>query len=215
VIAIYTAKDVPVNEYGLISSDQPVLCGPGSSKLYADRVRFIGDQVAVVVAESDAVAARACDLILVDYEDLPVVTDAESALKDSSLLLHPDNESNIITHYRIRKGDPDSAFEQSDVVIEGEYHTPVQEHAFLQPEAGIAYMDEEDRVTVEVAGQWVHEEREQIAHALGLSEDKVRVIHPAVGGAFGGREDISVQIVFFISVALHVPLRLFGAEKSP
>jgi len=199
VIAIYTAKDVPVNEYGLISRDQPVLCGPGSSKLYADRVRFVGDQVAVVVAESDAVAARACELILVDYEDLPVVTDAESALKDSSLLLHPDNESNIITHYRIRKGDPDSAFAKADVVIEGEYYTPIQEHAFLQPEAGIAYMDEEHRVTVEVAGQWIHEEREQIAHALGLPEEKVRVIHPAVGGAFGGREDISVQIVLALA----------------
>ncbi|MBE9524476.1 MAG: xanthine dehydrogenase family protein [Chloroflexi bacterium] len=198
VIAVYTAKDVPVNEYGLISPDQPVLCGPGSSKPYADRVRFIGDQVAVVVAESDAIAKQACDLILVDYEDLPVVTDAERALKEDSVLLHPDNESNIITHYRIRKGNM-GAFEQADTIVEGEYHTPVQEHAYLQPEAGISYVDEEGRVTVEVAGQWVHEEREQIAHALGLPEEKIRVIHPAMGGAFGGREDISVQIVLALA----------------
>ena len=199
VIAIFTAKDVPVNEYGLIMPDQPVLCGPGSSKPYAERVRFIGDQVAVVVAESEAIAARARDLIAVEYEDLPVVTDPEEAMRPNAPLLHPEQESNVFCRYRIRKGDVEAAFAQADVIVESEYRTPVQEHAFLQPEAGLAYVDEEGRVTVEVAGQWLHEEREQIAHALGLPEEKVRVVHPAIGGAFGGREDLSVQLVLALA----------------
>ncbi len=199
VIATFTAKDVPVNEYGLIYNDQPVLCGPGSSKPYADRVRFIGDQVALVVAETEEIAARGRDLIKVEYEDLPVVTDMLVAMKDGATLLHPDRGSNIFCHYRIRKGDVESAFAQADVIIEGEYHTPSQEHAYLQPEAGIGYIDEEGRVTVQVAGQWTHEDQQQIAHALNLPLEQVRVIYAAIGGAFGGREDMSVQIVLALA----------------
>ncbi len=205
VLAVFTARDVPVNEYGLIMNDQPVLCGPGSSKPYTDRVRFVGDQVALVVAESEEIAARGRDLIQVEYEDLPVVTDVLEAMEagDGSAshapLLHPDKGSNIFGHYRIRKGEVEAAFAQADVVVEGEYHTPAQEHAFLQPEAGIAYIDEAGRVTVQVAGQWTHEDQEQIAHALDLPLEQVRVIYPAIGGAFGGREDMSVQIVLALA----------------
>jgi CO/xanthine dehydrogenase Mo-binding subunit len=91
------------------------------------------------------------------------------------------------------------AFERADVIIEKEYRTPAQEHAYLQPEAGVSYIDEEGRVTVEVAGQWTHEDQKQIAHALGLPQDRIRVIYPAIGGAFGGREDMSVQIVLALA----------------
>ncbi|OGO34578.1 MAG: aldehyde oxidase [Chloroflexi bacterium RBG_16_57_11] len=195
VIAVFTAKDVPVNEYGLIMPDQPVLCGPGSTKPYTDRVRWIGDQVALVVAESEAIAEQGRDLIVVDYEDLPVLTSPEGAMKDGAPLIHPERDSNIFCHYRIRKGDVEAAFAQAEVVIEGEYRTPAQEHAYLQPEAGISYIDEEGRVTVVVGGQWAHEDQEQVAHALGLPLDQVRIIYPPIGGAFGGREDMSVQIV--------------------
>ncbi len=200
VVAVFTAKDVPINEYGLIYNDQPVLCGPGSTKPYADRVRFIGDQVALVVAESEEIAARGCDLIKVEYEDLPVVTDMLAAMKDDAFLLHPDQGSNIFCHYRIRKGDADSAFDKADVIVEGEYHTPCQEHAYLQPEAGICYLDENGRVTLQVAGQWTHEDQQQIAHALNIPLEEVRVIYPAIGGAFGGREDMSIQIVLALAV---------------
>lgn len=199
VIAVFTAADVPVNEYGLIMPDQPVLCGPGSSKPFADRVRFIGDQVALVVAESEAIADKALHAIRVDYEDLPVVTDPREAMKEGAPLLHPNKGSNVFCRYRIRKGDVEKAFAQADVIVEGYYETPFQEHAYLQPEAGVAYIDEEGRVTVVVAGQWTHEDREQIAHALNLPEDQVRVIYPAIGGAFGGREDMSVQIVLALA----------------
>ncbi|MBN1537836.1 MAG: molybdopterin-dependent oxidoreductase [Anaerolineales bacterium] len=199
VIAVLTAKDVPVNEYGLGVFDQPVLCGPGSNKPYADRVRFIGDQVALVIAETEAIASRARDLIVVEYEELPVVTDPELAMKPDALLLHPERDSNVFCHHRIRKGDIESGFTQADVIVEGEYHTPSQEHAYLEPEAGLGYIDEEGRVTVQVAGQWAHEDQEQIAHALDLPLDRVRVIYPAIGGAFGGREDMSVQIVLALA----------------
>ena len=199
VIAVFTARDVPVNEYGLILPDQPVLCGPGSAMPYADRVRFVGDQLAVVVAEDEATAARALKEIEVEFEDLRVVTDIEAAMTAGAPLLFPDRDSNIFCHYRIRKGDTEAAFGASDVVIQREYHTPMQEHAYLQPEAGVAYIDEEGRVTVEVAGQWTHEDQEQIAHSLGLPLEQVRVIYPAIGGAFGGREDMSVQIVLALA----------------
>jgi len=199
VVAVFTAKDVPVNEYGLIMPDQPVLCGPGSSKPYTDRVRFIGDQVALVVAESEKIAQEAIKLIDVDYEDLPLVNDPQTSMGKDATHLHPDLDSNIFCHFRIRKGDLNAAFEGADVIIEGEYRTPAQEHAYLQPEAGLGYIDEEGRVTVQVAGQWTHEDQEQIAHALGIPEDQVRVIYPAIGGAFGGREDMSVQIVLAIA----------------
>lgn len=200
VIAVFTAKDVPVNEYGLGTPDQPVLCGPGSSKPFADRVRFIGDQVALIVAESEEIAQQARDLIKVDYEDLPVVTDPLAAMQAEAPLLHPDRSSNVFTHYRIRKGDVEAGYAQADVVVEGTYRTPAQEHAFLQPEAGVSYIDEEGRYTVVVAGQWAHEDQEQIAHSLDLPAEKIRVIYPAIGGAFGGREDMSVQIVLALAV---------------
>ncbi len=199
VIAVFTAKDVPMNEYGLIQPDQPVLCGPGSSQPHADRVRFIGDQVALVVAESEAIAAKARDAIEVDYEDLPVVSDPIEAMKADATLLHPDTGSNVFTRYRIRHGDIEDGFAKAKVIVEGEYHTPVQEHAYLQPEAGISYIDEEGRITVVVAGQFAHEDQEQIAHALHLPLEKIRVIYPAIGGAFGGREDMSVQIVLALA----------------
>ena len=200
VIAVFTAKDVPVNEYGLILPDQPVLCGPGSSKPFTDRVRFVGDQVALVVAETDEIAAQACDLIRVTYQDLKVVTDPVAASQPGAEWLHPDQESNIAVSFRIRKGDVDAAFEKAAVIVESEYYTPVQEHAYLQPEAGVAYIDAEGRVTVIAGGQWAHEEREQVAHSLGLEDEQVRIIHPAIGGAFGGREDMSVQIVLGLAV---------------
>jgi CO/xanthine dehydrogenase Mo-binding subunit len=199
VIGVFTAKDVPVNEYGLGDPDQPVLCGPGSDKPFADRVRFIGDQIALVVANTIEIAERAVKLIQVEYQELPVVVDPLEARKAKSPLVHPDNKTNIIVQNKIRKGDVEAGLEQSDVIIESEYFTPVQEHAYLQPEAGIAYIDEAGRVTVVVAGQWTHEDQGQIAHSLGLPKEKIRVIYPAIGGAFGGREDMSVQIVLALA----------------
>ncbi len=225
-VAIFTAKDVPVNEYGLQTLDQPVLCGPGSDKPNADVVRFVGDQVAVVVAETESAAARARDLIDVRYEDLPVVIDPFRALEPDAPQLHPNRqpsdlhpelrtEGNLICHHQIRKGDMERGWEEADVIIEGEYKTPAQEHAYLQPEAGLSYIDDEGRVTVVVAGQWTWEDQHQIAHALDLSLDQVRVVYPAIGGAFGGREDMSVQIVLGLAAQrLRRPVKIVWSREE-
>jgi CO/xanthine dehydrogenase Mo-binding subunit len=185
VVAVLTAADVPHNAYGLVDADQPVLC--------ADVVRFAGDKVAVVVAESAAIAAQAAELVQVTYADLPVVADARAAMAPDAPLVHPAHGSNIIYHCPIRKGAALRALAEAEVVVEGTFSTGWQDHAFLQPEAGIAYIDAEDRVVVESAGQWLHEDRRQIAAILGLPEDQVVVRYAAIGGAFGGREDLSVQ----------------------
>ncbi|MCC7117257.1 MAG: xanthine dehydrogenase family protein [Anaerolineales bacterium] len=216
VVAVYTAKDVPVNEYGLQIPDQPVFCGPGSSKPHAEIVRFVGDQVAAVVAQTEAQASAALRLIQVEYEDLPVLSDPLSALKSDAPILHPDRGAdNVCVHYKIRKGDVATAFDQADVIVEDVYHTPVQEHAYLQPEAGLAYLDEQGLITVEAAGQWTHADRETIAHALGLPDEMIRVIYPAIGGAFGGREDLSVQIPLALAAwKLKRPVKIIWSRRE-
>jgi CO/xanthine dehydrogenase Mo-binding subunit len=200
VVAVFTAKDVPVNEYGLQKPDQPVLCGPGSGKVGADTVRFVGDQIALIVAETEEIAAKARDLIEIEFEALPVMADPITAMRSDAPLIHPElGDSNVCVHYKIRKGDVQAGFALADMIVESEYHLPFQEHAYLQPEAGLGYIDEEGRVTVQCAGQWPHTDRGQIAHALNLPEEQVRVIYPTIGGAFGGREDMSVQIVLALA----------------
>jgi CO/xanthine dehydrogenase Mo-binding subunit len=216
VVAVYTAKDIPVNEYGLQWQDQPVLCGVESSKAGADVVRFIGDQVAAVVARSETEATAALKLIQVEYEDLPVVTDPIEAMKPDAARVHEEiGDSNICVHYKIRKGDVEQGFAKADVIVESEYRTPVQEHAYLQPEAGLAYVDDEGRITVACGGQWTHEDREQIAHALRMPDENIRVVYPAIGGAFGGREDMSVQIVLALAAwKLQRPVKIIWSRQE-
>jgi CO/xanthine dehydrogenase Mo-binding subunit len=185
VVAVLTADDVPYNAHGLIDHDQPVLCG--------EKVRFEGDKVALVVAESAEAAAAGARLVAVEYEDLPAVTDPRAAMAAHAPLVHEQRASNVLLHMPIRKGDIAQGFAEADVVIEDEFHTSWQEHAFLQPEAGIAAIDEQGRVVVETAGQWLHEDRRQIANMLKLPEEQVIVRYAAIGGAFGGREDLSIQ----------------------
>jgi len=214
VVMVLTSRDVPVNFYGLQIKDQPVLCGPGSDQPGADIVRCVGDRLALVIAETEAQARAAASLIAVEWEDLPLVVDPEEAAPALAggldarpagephpvpIQLHPHSPDNVTSSYRIRKGDAVAAMASAEVVVEGVYRTPWQEHAFLQPEAGAAYFDQEGRVTVAVAGQWTHEDQKEIAHALGLPVEQVRVVYPAIGGAFGGREDMSVQITLALA----------------
>lgn len=218
VVAVFTAKDVPVNEYGLIMFDQPVLCGPGdpvTMKPGSDIVRTVSDQVAIVIAETEAIAVQAAALIDVQYEDLPIVTDALEAMQPGAPQLHANTPDNVLCHYVIRKGDMAAGWAQAAVTVEGTYTTSWQEHAYLQPEAGLAYIDAQERVTVVVAGQWVHEDQEQIAHALDLPSDRVRVIYPAIGGAFGGREDMSVQIILALAAwKLRRPVKIIWSRAE-
>jgi CO/xanthine dehydrogenase Mo-binding subunit len=219
VVAVYTAKDVPVNEYGLQWQDQPVLCGPIDEKNTrpgTEIVRFVGDQVAAVVARTEAEAAAAVKLIEVGYEDLPVVTDSIEAMKPDATRVHTEiGDSNVCVHYKIRKGDVEDAFAKADVIVEGDYRTPVQEHAYLQPEAGLAYIDDQGRITIECGGQWTHEDQHQVAHALNMPNENIRIIYPAIGGAFGGREDMSVQIVLALAAwKLQHPVKIIWSRQE-
>ena len=220
VVMVLTAKDVPVNEYGLGVNDQPVLCGPDSSIQGADVVRFEGDQVALVIAESEAIAAKALKKIVVQYEDLPVVKTLGEALREGAPILHSRLDSNIFHHNIVRRGSTEEAFRNCAVIVEGEYQTPVQEHAYLQPESGVSFLDEEGRITVVTAGQWAHEDQEQVAHSLGLPLEKIRIIYPAIGGAFGGREDMSVQIILGLAAqklnerGINRPVRIVWSREE-
>jgi CO/xanthine dehydrogenase Mo-binding subunit len=208
VVAVLTAADVPVNEYGLIMPDQPVLCGLGSTP-QAAIVRWEADHVALVVAESEAEAEAAATAVKIEYAALPVLTDPVAALAPGAPPLHPyafrypygerDPQSNVLLEYNLIDGDIAAGFAQADVIVEHSYRTHAQEHAYLQPEAGVAWVRPDGRIEVTCPGQWLHEEREQIAHALGLPDEQIVVRHGAVGGAFGGREDISLQIVLALA----------------
>ncbi len=188
VVEVITAQDVPVNKYGIIFPDQPVLVGEG------EKVRWIGDRVALVVAESEDVAEKARRLVKVEYEPLPVVGHPREAARPGTPLVHEgDGDSNILRHIKIRKGDCRRGFAEADVVVESQYVTPCVEHVYMQPDAGIGYIDEQDRITVISASQWPGRDLDQIAHVLDLAPDAVRLIVPAIGGAFGGREDMHIQ----------------------
>ncbi len=217
VVAVVTAADVPVNEYGLTMFDQPVLIGPasignGPAAVPHDVSRWEADHLAVIVAETAEAADAGAAAIEAEWEPLALVADIDAALAADAPLLHPEHPSgaNDYHHYVIRKGDTAAAFAEAAHVIEGTYEVPYQEHAFLQTEAAIGWIDDDGRVAVTTGGQWTHEDQEQIAHALGLEADRVRVIYEAIGGAFGGKEDMSLQIVVALAA---VVLRDRGIDR--
>jgi CO/xanthine dehydrogenase Mo-binding subunit len=207
VRAVLTAADVPYNRFGLIETDQPLLC--------EDRVRFSGDRVALVVAQTPEAAAAGASAVKVEYEDLPVLTDPRDALEPDVPRVHEDR-SNVLLHQKIRKGDVDAAFASADVVIEGEFSTGWQEHAYLQPDAGIAYWDEQERLVLETAGQWLHEDRRQIAAMFEMPEERVVIRYAKIGGAFGGREDLSLPpLVALAAWKLKIPVAMqWSREES-
>ena len=205
VVAIFGAADVPVNAMGLCRQDRPVLVGPALGMVPRPGrpdptvSRWEADHIALVVAETEAQACAAAERIETEWEPLPVIDSVERARRDD-LLVHPEDpsHSNVYERVPLRKG-PRPDWDAIHTVVEGTYVIPHQEHAYLQPEAALAYVDDQDRITVEVAGQWAHDDRAQIASALDLPIERVRVRYPAIGGAFGGREDVSVQIVMALA----------------
>lgn len=201
VVTIVTAADVPVNEYGLTMFDQPVLLGldhTGRSTVDPTISRWEADHIAIVVAETQDQARHAASLIDVEWELLPIVENIEQAQSDD-VLVHDELDSNSYHQLRLRKGDMDSGWAQADVVVEGSYELPYQEHAYLQTESCTGWVDDEGVVTVETGGQWAWEDQQQIAHALDVEPDQVRVLYSAIGGAFGGKEDMSLQIVIALA----------------
>ena len=209
VVRVLTYRDVPVNEYGINIHDQPVLIAEG------DKVRWVGDRIAIVVAETERIAAHARDLVQVEYEPLPVVDDPRQAMKPGTPLVHEDRENNILKHIFIRRGDVEQAFAQADVIVEGYYTTHFVEHAYLQPDAALGYVDEQGRITIITSCQWPADDLHQIAHMLNLPEDQLREIVPTVGGAFGGREDMYIQhLAALCAFVLRRPVKIvFDREE--
>ena len=191
VAAVLTAKDVPGrNRFGLIRADQPVLA--------EDRVRFVGDAVAVVYAETLAAAQEALEEIAVEYEELEVVSTPQRAMEPDAPRLH--EEGNVLEHWRIRKGDVEEGFAQADVIVEGTYYTPFVEHAYMESEACLAVPGPDGGVTIWVGSQGPFVDRNQIIASLALEPEKVRVVNTPLGGGFGGKEDITVQILAALGV---------------
>jgi xanthine dehydrogenase D subunit len=180
VACVVTADDVPgAATYGLISADQPVFG--------RDVVRFVGEPVAAVAADHPDTARRALEAVAVTYEPLPPLVDADAAA--GAPPIHP--EGNVIRRIEMVHGDSGAT---GDVVVEGTYEVGMQDQAFLGPESGLAVPDGEGGIDLWVATQWLHEDRDQVAACLGLSPDQVRLHLGGVGGAFGGREDVSMQV---------------------
>ncbi|MEA5363899.1 xanthine dehydrogenase subunit D [Amycolatopsis sp., V23-08] len=204
VYAVLTHEDVPgVNRYGLEHSDQPVLA--------VDVVRYQGEPVALVAADHPETARRAMKRIVVSYEELSPVTDSEAAVAGEGPSLH--EGGNVVRHVKIRRGPQDLA---ADVVVSGVYEVGMQDQAFLGPESGLAVPDTEGGVDLYVATQWLHVDQQQIVAALGLPVEKVRLTLGGVGGAFGGREDLSMQVHACL-LALHTgkPVKMvYNREES-
>jgi len=186
VVAILTARDIPgINRYGLVYLDQPVLAD--------DKVRCVGDAVALVVAESEKAAEEALELIKVDYEELPGVFSAEEALQPGAPLVH--EKGNLVQHTKVRKGDVEKGFSQSDVIVERTFRTQAVKHIYLEPECSVAALDHQGNLTVWTSTQYVFRDRRQIAPVLGLPVNKVRVVQMTTGGGFGGKDDITTEIL--------------------
>ena len=197
VVKVFTAKDVKgENAHGVMFKDHEVF----SSK----KVRRVGDPIAFVVAETNEIAEKALKLIKVEYEELPAVFDPEEAMKEGAPKVH-DGVDNLLYHFKIRKGlgkdNIDKAFDECDEIVENTYTVPQIDQAFLQPEAGVAYVDEDGTIVLIYATQYQHFDRLEVADALGVDKEKVRLLNATVGGAFGGREDTMAQI--HLALAAH------------
>ncbi len=191
VVAVLTHADVPgKNRHGLIYEDWPVLC--------EDKVRYVGDAIAIVAAETREIATRALDLIEVEYEPLPVVSDPVQARQPDAPLVHEEwPTGNLLKHIHVERGDVEAGFAEAEVIVEREYRTPFYDHVFLEPECSIgvpAGYPGHEKLTVYVGSQIPYKDRDQIAAALGLAPEDVRVIGTPIGGGFGGKEDIAGQI---------------------
>lgn len=198
VEAVIIADDVPGQiNYGLISEDQPVFA--------SEFVRYVGEPVAAVAAIDPETARRALAAITVTYDVLEPLLDPEAAISGDADPIHPDG--NLIRHQRIVHGDASAT---GPIVIEGTYEIGMQDQAFLGLEAAIAHPDPGgDGVELHVATQWLHEDQKQIAACLGFPEDKVRLVLGGVGGAFGAREDISLQVhSCLLALRLGRPVRM-------
>lgn len=186
VKAVITCKDVPgVDGHGMLLEKQPVLA--------REKVRFIGEGIAAVVAQSPLIASQALEKIVVRYEELPPVFDAEEAMLSGAPLLHGEFPGNILKQMGIRKGDVEKGFAESELIVEEDYQTQRTEHAYLEPEAGLAYVEPDGTLVVISPSQNITNHSRLLAKILAMPLNKIRMIVSPIGGGFGGKEDMMLQ----------------------
>ena len=200
VVCVLTAKDIPgLNRYGIAFQDQEALA--------AERVRYIGDPVALVAAETEELAKEAVKAIRVKYRPLPAITNPREGLAEGAVKIH--EKGNLLLHTKLRKGDVAKGFAAADVIVENTYKTQVVDHAYLETESGIGMMDKQDNLVIWSANQCPFRDRRQVAVVLGMRENKVRIIRATTGGAFGGKDDVTVEIhIGLLAKAGRRPVRL-------
>jgi xanthine dehydrogenase molybdenum-binding subunit len=187
VRAVLTAKDLPgEHNHGLVIHDWPSLVGEG------ERVRYVGDAVAIVAADTRSQADDALNLIEVEYDLQPVISDPVQARQPEAPALHP--KGNLLKHIKVRKGDLETGFAEAEVILEHTFHTAITDHAFMEPECSIARPLPDGRMEIYVGSQIPYSDRNDTARALGVPPEQVRVIGQLMGGGFGGKEDIAGQI---------------------
>jgi CO/xanthine dehydrogenase Mo-binding subunit/aerobic-type carbon monoxide dehydrogenase small subunit (CoxS/CutS family) len=209
VEGVITAADVPgIDGFGVYVHDQPVMA--------RGKVRYVGEAVAAVAAEDELTARRACNAIKVVYEPLPPVFDPEEAMRPGAPVLHDYAPDNVTKHIPIRVGDVEQGFAESDLIVEQTYATQPIEHAYLEPEAGLGYVDHDGVVTIVSPSQNITHHRHQLAKIIAKPINKVRFIMSPVGGGFGGKEDMIYQgMLALAAMKTRRPVRLvFTREES-
>jgi xanthine dehydrogenase molybdenum-binding subunit len=208
VHAVMTAKDIPgENRHGIVFRDWPVMVGIG------ERVRYVGDALAIVAADTREIARQACDLIEVEFEPRPVIADPVTARQADVEQIH--EKGNLLEHIKVRKGDVQAGFEAAEVVLEHTFHTATTDHAFLEPECSIARVNAEGRIEIYVGSQIPYEDREQVARVLNVPDERVRIIGQLIGGGFGGKEDIAGQIhAALLAVRTGRPVKLLWDRRE-
>lgn len=209
VAAVLTAEDVPAEKnHGLVTYDWPVMIGVG------ERVRYVGDAIAIVAAETQEIAEQASALIEAEFDLQPVITNPVQARQEGVPQIH--EKGNLLKHIKVRKGDMEKGFAESDVILEHTFHTQTTDHAFLEPECSIGVPTADGRMEIYCGSQIPYQDREQVARVMGWDESRVRIVGQLMGGGFGGKEDIMGQI--HVAMLAHVTKRpvklLFDRHES-
>jgi len=208
VAAVLTADDIPgEHNHGLVIYDWPVMIGVG------ERIRYVGDALAIIAAETQELAEQAAGLIEAEFELQPVITNPVQARQEGVPQLHANG--NLLKHIKVRKGDLARGFAESDVILEHTFHTPIYEHAFLEQECSIAVPTPDGRMEIYVGSQIPYQDRTQVARCLGWDEERVRIVGQLMGGGFGGKEDIAGQIhAALLANATGRPVKLLFDRKE-
>ena len=187
VVAVLTADDIPAeHNHGLVVFDWPTIVGIG------ERIRYVGDALAIVAAETQEIAEQAVVLIEAQFDEQTVITSAVQSYQPDAPKLH--ESGNLLKHIKVRKGNMEEGFAKADIVLEDTFHTAITDHAFLEPECSIAVPLEEGRMEIYVGSQIPYQDRTQVARVMGWPEERVRIVGQLMGGGFGGKEDVMGQI---------------------